>query len=378
MPSSRTLVLLGIGHTNAEVVRRWIKRPIADTRLVCISKFPFATYSGMLPGTLSRQFEPTEMQIDLRALTKRAGAELILDEVTELDPATRTLHFAKRDALPFDVLSVGVGSMPAGWRDHRSPALVPIKPMQTFPSRLEERLGDGAGPKRCVIVGGGVAGVEVALCLDAGLAKRGLAERGQPQSYSITILTSGPQIADGMTNRSRRKLREILRARGIEVRTDYRVKEVDERSVGNGQDEPIAADVIIWATGAAAPPVLGRLGLATDERGFLALNPRLQSTDAEPIFAVGDCGTILQHPAPKAGVFAVRQAPVLWHNLRAALGAETAYQTYRPQSGFMKILNTGHGKALLEYKGHSAHARWCWWLKCWIDKRFVAKYQFRE
>ena len=46
-----------------------------------------------------------------------------------------------------------------------------------------------------------------------------------------------------------------------------------------------------------------------------------------------------------------------------------------PQQDFLKILNTGQGKALLEYHGWTFHARWCWWLKRWIDKSFVRQYQ---
>lgn len=109
----------------------------------------------MLPGTLAKQFAPSEMEIELAPLAKRAGAELILGDVVGLDIDKQTLTFASRESLHFDALSIGVGSMPIGWSDFDSPALVPIKPMQTFVDRLEERL-ELCGPSaRCVVVGGG-------------------------------------------------------------------------------------------------------------------------------------------------------------------------------------------------------------------------------
>ncbi len=80
--AERCIILLGIGHTNAHVVREWVKAPLPNCRLVCVSRFPKATYSGMLPGTLAGQFNPEEMGIDLNRLVMAAGAKMILDEVT--------------------------------------------------------------------------------------------------------------------------------------------------------------------------------------------------------------------------------------------------------------------------------------------------------
>lgn len=134
--------------------------------------------------------------------------------------------------------------------------------------------------------------------------------------------------------------------------------------------------MIIGATGAAPPTLLAKLDLPSDARGFLATNTFLQTTAAAPIFAVGDTGTVESNPAPKAGVFAVRQAPVLWHNLRAQFDSSRSMKEFIPQREFLKILNTGRGKALLEYRGWTFHARWCWWLKRRIDKSLVGRYQF--
>lgn len=370
LTEKRSVVLLGIGHTNAHVVRQWAKHPIPNCRLVCISKFPWSTYSGMLPGTLARQFDPREMEIQLAALAKRAGAELVLDEVVGLELETRSLLFASREPLPFDALSIGVGSMPSGWKDYESPSLVPIKPMQTLVDRLDARLAACGSSPNCVIVGGGVAGVEVALCLHARLNSS-----STQMAASIVIVTGGNEIAGGMSDRSRHRLARIMLQRSIGVIKDFRVTQVSESSVEDEHGNFEHANVIIWATGAAPPPILRELGLPTDDRGFLATTATMQTTADAPIFVVGDSGTNEFDPAPKAGVYAVRQAPVLWHNLQATFDPALGMKEFHPQRDFLKILNTGQGKALLEYRGWTFHARWCWWLKCWIDQRFVRQYQ---
>ena len=93
------------------------------------------------------------------------------------------------------------------------------------------------------------------------------------------------------------------------------------------------------------------------------------------MFAVGDCGTFAQFPAiAKSGVYAVREAPILWHNLLAAARGRPLMR-YRPQRSFLSILNTADGRALLRYKGLRSWSRWAWWLKDRIDRGFMRRYQ---
>lgn len=77
---------------------------------------------------------------------------------------------------------------------------------------------------------------------------------------------------------------------------------------------------------------------------------------------------------PKAGVYAVREGPVLAHNLRAALGGGDPSR-FRPQSSFLSLLNTADGKALLRWKALVSHSRPAWWLKDSIDRRFLERYR---
>ena len=75
-------------------------------------------------------------------------------------------------------------------------------------------------------------------------------------------------------------------------------------------------------------------GLPVDERGFLAVRDTLQSTADAAVFGAGDIATQLNHPRPKAGVYAVRQGPVLANNIRALLlGGDL--QEHRPQQRFL-------------------------------------------
>jgi selenide,water dikinase len=131
----------------------------------------------------------------------------------------------------------------------------------------------------------------------------------------------------------------------------------------------------VWLSGAAASPVFQESGLSVDERGFLLVNEALHCVDDARVFGVGDCSTLAAYPhTPKAGVYAVRQGPVLWESLTAVINGKALPQ-YEPQSGFLSILNTADGKALLRYKSVVSHSRWAWKLKDWVDRRFMERYQ---
>jgi pyridine nucleotide-disulfide oxidoreductase family protein len=358
-------------------VKQWIRYPIANCRLVCISNFPYTTYSGMLPGTLAEQFQPPEMQIDLKALCAAAGAELSLAQVDRIDMPKREIHFNQAAPLPFDALSIGIGSIPAGNDTIQARSLVPIKPMQTFLSRLDEQIlrvrrddvRSKGEPLRVAIVGGGLASVEIALCLQARLVKQYPGQRAV-----IQIITAAERVASELPLHGTKRIQRILTDRGVELTLRTRITQVTERAAIDSTGVEHTADCILWAPSAVGPPLLQKLGLPLDDKGFIATDATLRAISGAPIFAVGDSGTILDSPVPKAGVYAVRQSPVLWHNLQAVLGNRKLIK-FKPQREFLKLINTGDGKALLQYGWLTFYGRWCWRLKTHIDKRFIKQFQ---
>lgn len=366
----RNLVLYGLGHTNADLVRRFAEHPIPGCRLICVSKFPKATYSGMLPAVLAGQFPETAMQIDLRSLTKHAGGDLRIDDLESADLQNRTITLKESGTLAYDILSIGVGSVPKGDSAvMNQPCVLPIKPMQTFLARLLGRLAvlkETPGRKASiVIVGGGVAGVEIAFCL-----RRRLIDDYPELTFQLKILSAGDTIATGMTDKSVRRLEGLLRHADVQLSLGKRAENISDGVLWASDGTPHDCDLCIWATGASAPNVLGRMTAAKDDAGFLATRPTLQLVDHPEVFAVGDAGTCLERPHPKAGVYAVRQSPILWHNLNAQLN-QRPLKSFQPQKDFLRLVNTGDGKALAQYRRWTLHHRGCLWLKNRIDLGFL-------
>ena len=106
----------------------------------------------------------------------------------------------------------------------------------------------------------------------------------------------------------------------------------------------------------------------------MAIRSTLQTVSDDSVFAVGDTGTLVDNPTAKAGVYAVRQGPILWENIERRLSGRPLV-TYSPQKDFLKLINTGNGKAIGEYYGRASYRPLMWRIKNEIDVKFMKKYQ---
>lgn len=373
----RDIVLVGAGHTHLHVMKEWGRRPISNARLMLISKFPYAAYSGMLPGTLAELYSPDEMLIDLQEFSDRCGVTCVIEDASELDHESKILCTSNGKEISFGIASFGIGSVPAGGEEFQSnPRVIPIKPMQTFLVRLETAFAQqissgwkspGDARIRVAIVGGGAAGVEIAFCLNERLFQRGIVAE-------VLVVESGNRLLHGYPGRLVSRVEKLFHHRGIETRLNSRVVDIHNDQVQLDSGEAIDANLVIWITGAAPPRFLKNVHLPKSENGFLEVESTLQSTSGEPIFVVGDTASIKGHDVPKAGVYAVRQGPILWENLNRFIAGKTLLK-YKPQKKFLSLISTGDEKALLEYHGWTMYGTWPWKLKDHIDRSFIRQYQ---
>lgn len=374
---SRDIVLIGAGHTNMHIVQMWRMLPIPDVRLTLITPYSRPTYSGMLPGTLAGLYSTDDMEIDVYRFAAPAGVRVIVDEATGIDMQRRRVTFRERPPIRFDVASIGTGSVPVdGSRWSSNPVVLPIKPMATFRDRLSFRIhtvqknrakDSAANSVRIAVVGAGAAGIEITLCLRAFLQSRNI-------NCELSLIDSGSEVLRGYLPGTIRRVREELSTRGIAIRLNSRVATIDGDSVMMNDGTSFPADIIVWSTGAAPSPFIQALDLPKGRDGFIAVRNTLQVVDDSPVFAVGDSGSLIDSPVKKAGVYAVREGPVLWKNIQRFLNNRPLVP-YKPQKGFLSLLADGNGGAFLDYKGLSAHGSWAWKLKDRIDRKFMRMYQ---
>lgn len=358
-PKTRDLVLVGGGHAHALVLRMWGMTPLPGARLTVIDPAPTVAYSGMLPGFVAGHHDMDGLSIDLVRLAQFAGARLITAAVTGIDPAARLIRVPGRPAVAYDLASIDIGvtsAMPdiPGFADHA----VPVKPLSPFATAWTALMAQGGAP-RIVVIGGGVAGAEIAMAMAHRLAGRGsvdLVERGR----ALAVLGPG----------ARARVLAALRDLGVSLHEDSPVAAVTAQAVHLADGRTIPATFVCGAAGAHPHGWLAGSGLVLHE-GFVAVDRHLRSSDPA-VFAAGDCAHMTATPRPKAGVFAVRQAPVLFANLRAALAGGTL-GTYAPQRDYLKLVSLGGRRALAEKWGLALAGPALWRWKDRIDRRFMAR-----
>jgi selenide,water dikinase len=368
MSAPHTVVLVGGGHSHVQVLRAWARRRPVEARLTVVVDRPTAVYSGMVPGFVAGQYSREALLIDVEALARRAGARFVHATATGLDPRATRVLVDGRPPEPYDTVSLDVGSTVEGLdtpgvREHA----VLARPIAGFVDALGSLLASARSTRRVrlVVVGGGAAGVELAFAFQQRLRVESIA------NASVELLEAGPQVLTGYPAGAVRRVLDDARARGIVVRVETRVVRALADAVIVETGERLPCDRLIWVGGAAPVPLLPRTGLDTDGRGFVRVTSTLQSVGQPAVFASGDCASLDDAPSlPKAGVYAVRQGPVLWANLRARItGGSLAH--YRPQRDYLSLLNLGDGRAVGAKWGLVAEGRWVFRLKDWIDRRFV-------
>lgn len=366
---ARDLVLVGGGHAHALALRMLAMRPVAGLQITLVSPASHTPYSGMLPGLIAGHYRFEETHIDLARLCQWAGVRFVAAEVSGLDPRARTLTLPGRPPLAYDVLSLDIGSQPEldsvpGAREHA----VPVKPVAELWQRwqaLEASLPERARPLQLALVGGGAGSVELTMAMARRL-------RGKP--LQLTLFCGAADILQGYNRLARAAVRRALADAGVALHCGNRVARVsaDQLELDDGRTAPF--DSLFWCTGAAAAPWLATSGLETVEGGFLAVRDTLQSVTDDAVFAAGDIATQLAHPRPKAGVYAVRQAPVLAANLRNYLLGRPLRQ-HRPQRRFLSLLSLGERRASADRGPFTATGAWVWRWKDRIDRGFMARFE---
>ena len=284
----RGLLLAGGGHSHALLLKRWAMRPTLrpQRRIVLINRHGSALYSGMVPALIAGIDNRDAAAIDLRQLCDRASVAFVQAEIGGIDVHNRQLQLVDRPALAYGLLSLDVGAI-SRISDAGGIAIKPLEPALAF---LEDQDPDSAVPFR--VVGAGSAGIEVVLAL----RRRWL--------HAPLELQSRPRQLGALERRS-------LAAAQVElIETD-----LDDQ-----------AGPRLLCTGSQAPDWLRTSGLPVDGDGRVRTDPCLEVIGHNNLFAAGDCAVLATAPRPASGVWAVRAAPTLAHNLEA----RCAQQPLRP------------------------------------------------
>lgn len=379
--SRQRLLLIGGGHAQLFVLEALARGRITAGEVVLVSPHAAQLYSGMVPGLVEGRYTIDQLSFDLPALARAAGARFVEDTVTRIDAASRAVTLAGGGTLGYDVAAIATGGAPAGAAipGVRSHALF-VKPIDQARGLVPamEAAAQNAGPEplQVVVAGAGAAGIEIALTTRARLDRLGASRA------IITLIDSSPTLLRQAGPAVAEAAERALRLGEVTIRLATGIEDVGPAHLRLTGGRVLPADLVIWCTGTEAPALFRDSALPVDARGYLSVGDTLAVPGTAGLFGAGDAVALRSAPrTPKSGVYAVRQGPLLAHNLGVALGtgrvgaADSPGCPYRPQARTLALLNTGDGRAIISYSGLVATAHWAMWLKDRIDRRFMRRFQ---
>jgi selenide,water dikinase len=366
----KNVVLVGAGNAHLRFIKMFAMKPMPGVAVTLVSDAAVVPYSAMVPGHIGGDHALDAIRIDLVRLCRASGVRLVVDRAERLDIAQRKVRFAGRPELSYDVLSLGLGSLPslpAGME--ALPNSWQMRPLGDLIERLDalrRQLQQAPRPFHLAVVGGGASGCELTLAI----RKRfeGI------DDFRMTLLQNASALLPQFPAKAGRIFQTLLGERRVEVRLHARVVSGDEKGVDLADGERLPCDAVLWATNAAPHAILRTSGLKLNAAGFLQVGDTLQSIADPAVFGTGDCIELMTHPdLPKNGVAAVRQGGVLFENVGRFL-LDKPLQRFRPQCVFLCLLNTSDEQAVFCYGPLVWKARWARWLKDRIDVAWVEKF----
>jgi NADH dehydrogenase len=308
------VLVIGGGFGGITAVRTLRHAPVQVT---LIDKNNHQAFQPLLYQVATAALETTDVGFPFRTMLRRqANADVLMTEVESIDAASRTVHLANGDVLAYDYLIVATGVEPnyfghADWSE-RAPGLksltdamaIRFRVLTAFERAEEERDPDAQRAELSfVVVGGGPTGVELAGAI-AELARHSLRRDFRhidPTSAKVLLVEGGPAVLATYPPALQRKAVEQLTNLGVEVRTHWRVDEIDEAGI-LAEGERISARTVLWAAGVRATPLVRSLGVPLDRHGKVPVTPTLRAPGLPNVFVIGDVATVEQDGQPVPGV----------------------------------------------------------------------------
>jgi NADH dehydrogenase FAD-containing subunit len=323
----------------------------------------------MGPGLLSGIYRPQEVRFHVKKMSGDRGATFLEDRVVSVDPRQRTLILQSGSRVTYDIVSFNTGSeVPlSGLIAEATENIFPVKPVFNLLKARRFLLPIlKHKPMNFVVVGGGPAGVETT----ANLWRLANDNSGN----STMRLIAGRKLLGGLPEKVRSLALRSFADRGIAITEGPHVQTITNHEIRltDGSSHPF--DVAFMALGIQPSRIFRDSGVLTGLDGGLLVNSFLQSRDHPELFGGGDCISFGERTLAKVGVYAVRQNPILHHNLLAAL-ERREMKTFMPQKDYMLIFNMGNERGILWKKNFVYEGRLAFSLKDYIDRKFMRKFQ---
>lgn len=367
----KTIVIVGGGAAGLQLAiglgRTLGKRKRAN--IVLVDRSPTHLWKPLLHEVAAGRVEPTVHHTSFALQAERNHFQFLRGELVELDRTARTISIAANtgtgqatttpvQTIVYDKLVLAVGGITQyfgvpGAREHAL-TLDNVSSAEAVRDRLYAALRRGsshAGPDaestsvRVAIVGAGATGVQLAAQLrrtSQVLNRYGIHRLDPVRDVGISLVEASATILPGMDRELSARVSRQLGKVDIDVLTARKVTSVTPSGLTLDGEQLVPADIVVWAAGVAATPLIASFGFSVNGKGQVRVGPTLQSIDDEHIFAIGDCAscrpTSAAHELPTRAQVAHQQALYLIAALPRHLhGGRLAPFAYRDFGSLISI-----------------------------------------
>lgn len=352
----------------------------ADVDVTVIARTGHHLFQPLLYQVAMAGLSPADIASPIRSvLAHQKNVCVLLDEVVDVDLDAKTLETKNEGTLSFDYLVLATGAKTdyfghATW-ESVAPGLKSIEDALEIRRRvlmsfeLAERELDEEKRRTLltfVVIGGGPTGVELAGAIRE-LALLTLTKDFRvvdPKATRVILLEGGPRVLPAMPESLSASAVKQLEELGVEVRTDTRVTDIDERGVAIGE-ERIDARTVVWAAGVRATRILETMGVEIDRGGRVIVDKDCSVPGHANAFVIGDAAAFAGEDGkllPGVSPVAMQQARFVARVIRNAGKNEPRGAFSYFDKGTMATI--GRSRAVAEAKGlkMSGLLAWLAWL----------------
>lgn len=319
---SRAIVIVGAGISGVSAAEA--ARKVSDTAKITVvgreQELPY--YRINLTRYLAGELNDEQLRLHPAQWYQDRDIELVLGvEVTAVDVANKTLSLSNRESLAYDrlILSTGAHSFIPPVEGANKGMVKALRTRKDAEAILDKALPRSS----CVVIGGGVLGLETA----AALARRGV---------DVTVMEAFDWLLPRQLNRSAgERLAAHVESLGIRLICGARIKLIEGEKEVTGvvldSGGSIPAAMVIFAAGVRCNSALARQAALDVNNGILVDNRML--TSHPDIFAAGD---VAEHQGVLYGTWmpAQQQGKVAGTN---AAGGQAGF-TGVARSNILKVL----------------------------------------
>ncbi len=379
------VVIVGAGFGGVRAAKGLAR---VDVDVTVVDANNFHTFQPLLYQVATAGLDADDIGFPIRAiLRKQRATRFVLGAVTAIDLAHQTITVSDDRQLHFDYLIVAAGSISATFGidgvDRYTFPLKTLRDALDLRIHLLTRFEQASAPSTddvdlgVVVVGGGPTGVEIAGALRELFDK--VLRKDFPDLDStripITLVEAADRVLGTFHHSLSAQAATTLRRRRITLELGTGVDHVESDAVVLADGRRIPAGTIVWATGVAANPVAGLLGVSLGRGGRIPVTDNLSLADHPNVFAIGDIALPPGDPLPQVAQPAIQGGRHVAAEIAAHLAARPITPFRYRDKGSMATI--GRNQAAAEFPNGMRFHGFVGWLM-WLGLHLIELMGFRN